>query len=47
MDLRWVAAVAVLLMVEKLLPWPRAWRYGIGVILVGTGVGLAAGWQPI
>ncbi len=47
MDLRWVAAVAVLLTAEKLLPWPRVWRYGIGVILVGVGVGLAAGWQPV
>lgn len=42
MDLRWVAAVAGLLTAEKLLSWPRVWRYAIGAILVGTGVAFAA-----
>ena len=44
MDLRWVAAVAVLVTVEKLLPWPRLWRHLIGVGLLMVAVGFAAGW---
>ncbi len=44
MDLRWVAAVAVLVTVEKLLPWPRVWRHVIGAGLVAVAVCFAAGW---
>ncbi len=44
MDLRWVAAVAVLVTVEKLLPWPRLWRHVIGAGLVAAALGFAAGW---
>ena len=44
MTLRWVAAVAVLVTIEKLLPWPRLWRHVIGAGLIATVVGFAAGW---
>jgi NADPH2:quinone reductase len=44
MDLRWVAALAVLVTVEKLLPWPQLWRHLIGAGLVAASVGFALGW---
>jgi len=47
MDLRWVAALAILVTAEKLLPGPRYWRVGIGVALIAGGGGfalLALGW---
>ena len=44
MDLRWVAAIAVLVTVEKLLPWPRLWRHLIGAGLMAAALGFAAGW---
>ena len=44
MDLRWVALVAVLVSIEKLMPWPRLWRHLIGVGLLATAVGYACGW---
>lgn len=44
MDLRWVAAVAVLVTLEKLMPWPRLWRHLIGAGLIVTALGIAAGW---
>lgn len=46
MDLRWVAALTVLVTAEKFLPGPTFWRIGFGVGLLVTGVGLAlAGWR--
>jgi predicted metal-binding membrane protein len=45
MDLRWVAALTILVTAEKLLPGAPYWRVGIGVGLMVTGVGFAlAGW---
>ena len=43
MDLRWVAAIAVLVTLEKLLPWPRFWRYLIGAIFMASALGFATG----
>ena len=43
MDLRWVAAVAVLVTLEKLLPWPRFWRHFIGAAFLATALGFATG----
>src|SRR3954470_14465532 len=34
MDLRWVAALTVLVTAEKLLPHPKFWRFSIGVGLI-------------
>ena len=46
MDLRWVAALTVLVTAEKLLPGARFWRIGIGIGLIAAGVGFAvAGWR--
>jgi predicted metal-binding membrane protein len=42
MDLRWVAALAVLVTAEKLLPRPRFWRMAIGIALIAVGAGFAA-----
>jgi predicted metal-binding membrane protein len=39
MDLRWVAALAVLVTAEKLLPNARFWRNAIGVALIAGGAG--------
>jgi predicted metal-binding membrane protein len=39
MDLRWVAALTVLVTAEKLLPNPRFWRNAIGVALIAGGAG--------
>ena len=41
MDLRWVAALAVLVTAEKLLPGARFWRTAIGVALIAAGAGFA------
>jgi predicted metal-binding membrane protein len=41
MDLRWVAALTVLVTAEKLLPGARYLRIGIGVVLIAVGVMLA------
>jgi predicted metal-binding membrane protein len=41
MDLRWVAALAVLVTAEKLLPGARLWRLGIGAGLLAAGIGFA------
>ncbi len=41
MDLRWVAALAVLVTAEKLLPRPKLWRAGIGSALLAAGAGFA------
>ncbi len=41
MDLRWVAALAVLVTAEKLLPGVRFWRTAIGVALLAAGAGFA------
>jgi predicted metal-binding membrane protein len=43
MDLRWVAALALLVTAEKLLPWPRFWRSAIGAGLVTAGALIASG----
>lgn len=46
MDLRWVAGLTVLVTAEKLLPWPRFWRAGIGVALIAASAGFAyAAWR--
>jgi predicted metal-binding membrane protein len=46
MDLRWVAALTILVTAEKLLPGARYWRIGIGIGLIAAGVGFAvAGWR--
>jgi predicted metal-binding membrane protein len=46
MDLRWVAALTVMVTVEKLLPGARFWRFGIGAGLLAIGVGFALlGWR--
>jgi len=46
MDLRWVAALTILVTAEKLLPGGRYWRIGIGVGLMAAGAGFAiAGWR--
>jgi predicted metal-binding membrane protein len=46
MDLRWVAALTVVVTAEKLLPGPRFWRSAIGVGLLAAGVAFAlAGWR--
>jgi predicted metal-binding membrane protein len=45
MDLRWVAALTVVVTAEKLLPGPRFWRTAIGVGLLATAAAFAvAGW---
>lgn len=41
MDLRWVAALTVMVTAEKLLPWPRLWRLGIGAGLIAIGLSFA------
>jgi predicted metal-binding membrane protein len=41
MDLRWVAALTVLVTAEKLLPGARFWRLAIGAGLLAAGVGFA------
>jgi len=41
MDLRWVAALTVLVTAEKLLPHPRFWRVGIGIALLAAGAAFA------
>jgi predicted metal-binding membrane protein len=38
MDLRWVAALTVLVTAEKLLPGARYMRLGIGAILIAVGI---------
>jgi predicted metal-binding membrane protein len=46
MDLRWVAALTVLVTAEKLLPGARFWRIGIGIGLLAVGAAFAvAGWR--
>jgi predicted metal-binding membrane protein len=46
MDLRWVAALTVLVTAEKLLPGAQMWRVGIGIGLLAAGAGFAlAGWM--
>lgn len=45
MDLRWVAALAILVTAEKLLPGVKYWRVGIGVAMLAAGAAFAiAGW---
>jgi predicted metal-binding membrane protein len=46
MDLRWVAALTVLVTAEKLFPGAKLWRLGIGVGLTAVGLFFAlAGWS--
>lgn len=48
MDLRWVAALTILVTAEKLLPAPRVVRMAIGVALIAVGLGFAvAGWRGV
>lgn len=42
MDLRWMAALTVLVSAEKLLPWPNFWRHAIAIGLVAAGLALGA-----
>ena len=42
MDLRWVAALTVLVTAEKLLPGPKFWRFGIGVALLAIAAAFTA-----
>jgi predicted metal-binding membrane protein len=41
MDLRWVAALTVLVTAEKLLPGAKFWRIAIGIGLVLAALGFA------
>ncbi len=41
MDLRWVAALTVLVTAEKLLPGAKLWRTAIGAALIAIGCGFA------
>src|SRR6185503_20460985 len=41
MDLRWVAALAILVTAEKLLPGAKYWRVGIGVAMLAVGAAFA------
>jgi predicted metal-binding membrane protein len=41
MDLRWVAALTVLVTAEKLLPGTKFWRVAIGIVLLATAAGFA------
>jgi len=41
MDLRWVAALTVLVTAEKLLPGAKFWRVGIGVALIAGAASFA------
>jgi predicted metal-binding membrane protein len=46
MDLRWVAALTVVVTAEKLLPGPRFWRVTIGAGLLAAAAAFAvAGWR--
>ncbi len=46
MDLRWVAALTVLVTAEKILPGAKFWRFGIGAGLLVAGVGFSlAAWS--
>ncbi len=46
MDLRWVAALTVMVTAEKILPGARLWRLGIGAGLMVAGLGFAvAAWN--
>jgi predicted metal-binding membrane protein len=40
-DLRWVAALTILVTAEKLLPGAKFWRVGIGVALLAASAGFA------
>ena len=42
MDLRWVAALTVLVTAEKLLPSAKFWRTAIGGVLIAAGLAFAA-----
>src|SRR3569833_189725 len=48
MDLRWVAALTLVVGAEKLLPWPRLWRttVGIAAFAAAAGFALAAVYAP-
>jgi predicted metal-binding membrane protein len=41
MDLRWVAALTILVTAEKLLPGGRLWRAGLGIALLVAAVAFA------
>jgi predicted metal-binding membrane protein len=43
MDLRWVALLAAIVAVEKLLPAYQLWRNGIGAAMLAIGLALAVG----
>jgi predicted metal-binding membrane protein len=46
MDLRWVAALTILVATEKLLPGAKFWRLAIGAGLIVAAAGFAlAGWK--
>jgi predicted metal-binding membrane protein len=41
MSLGWMAVIAGFIACEKLLPWPRVARYGVAVLLLVLGLGVA------
>ena len=41
MSLGWMALIAAFIAGEKLLPWPRAVRAGVAVVLLAIGLGVA------
>jgi membrane protein implicated in regulation of membrane protease activity len=42
MSLAWMIVVAILIAVEKMLPWRAAATVGVAAILVGLAIGVAA-----
>lgn len=38
MNLVWVAALTIFVLLEKLLPWPRAVSFAAGIMLIASGV---------
>ena len=42
MSLAWMIVIAILIAVEKLLPWRGAATVGVAAILVGLAIGVAA-----
>jgi len=46
MSLTWMAAVAVLIAAERLLPWPTRWAVALVLVALGTAVAVAPGDVP-
>jgi len=43
MNLIWMAVLAIVMVAEKILPNPKPLVYGTGIVLILTGIGVAAG----